>query len=190
MFTRIAILLIVFILGGASYWLIAPLFITVEVQDELDPELQARLDAQRRVDAARDVSPAVPTATDQSDDEEPTTVEAQPADGTTSFGIQSRGPFPITGTPLHPALGTIELIESAEEKLVYYQDYEGTNGPDLHVYLATDLEATEFYDLGPAKGNRGNLIYGVPLDVDLSEYRYVLTWCKAFSELFDYAEIN
>jgi len=30
----------------------------------------------------------------------------------------------------------------------------------------------------------------VPLDTDLSEYRYVLTWCVPFGVLFNYAEVR
>ena len=82
------------------------------------------------------------------------------------------------------------MVESPEERVLYFQDYDGTNGPDLHVYLSKDLEATDIIDLGTAKGNKGDIVYGMPLDVDLTEYPYVLTWCKAFNVLFDYAKIN
>jgi len=186
---QVLIIVIAMTVGAFSFWAFSPLFIDKEVQDELDPTLVARLEAQRKVDEARQSSgPAEVIA------EATTNVEQTAPKPTTSvaesFGIVSRGPFPITGTAGHPARGTIEVIESPEEKLVYYKDYEGTNGPDLKVYLSKDLDGTDIIDLGDAKGNRGNLIYGVPLSVDLSEYEYVLTWCEAFGILFDYAKIN
>ena len=37
---------------------------------------------------------------------------------------------------------------------------------------------------------KGDIIYGLPMDVDLDDYKYVLTWCEAFGVLFDYAEIK
>jgi len=98
--------------------------------------------------------------------------------------------FPITDTAGHPASGNIRVIETADNTVVRYESYNGTNGPDLLVYLAKDLEATEFVSLGRSKGNRGNANYTVPSDVDVSEYKYVMTWCRAFGVLFDYAEIN
>lgn len=177
--------------GAFSFWTLSPLFIDKEVNDELDPVLQARLDAQRKVDEARaakeseqvtNSSVDTETTEDVTDDLEVSVAE--------SYGINTRGPFEIIDTVAHPASGYIEIIESPEEKLVYYKDYDGTNGPDLKVYLSKDLDAKEIYGLGDAKGNRGNLIYGVPLDVDFSDYKYVLTWCEAFGVLFDYAEIN
>lgn len=100
------------------------------------------------------------------------------------------GPFSISGTLGHPASGEVEIIHSPEGRLAYYTNYAGTNGPDLYIYLAKDLEAEEFVNLGAHKGNRGNIIYHIPDNVDLSEYRYILTWCRAFGILFDYAKIN
>lgn len=96
----------------------------------------------------------------------------------------------IVDTPAHPASGNIRIIATESQQTVRFENYDGTNGPDLFVYLAKDLEANEFVSLGRAKGNTGNINYTVPPDVDLSEYRYVLTWCKAFGVLFDYAEID
>lgn len=98
--------------------------------------------------------------------------------------------YPITDTAAHPATGTIRLIESPTETIVRFENYQGTNGPDLFVYLAKDLEATEFISLGRARGNEGNINYSVPEGVDLADYPYVLTWCRTFGVLFDYAEIG
>lgn len=98
--------------------------------------------------------------------------------------------YPIVDTPLHPANGSVKIVKTGDETIVRYENYEGTNGPDLYVYLAKDLEAKEFVSLGQAKGNLGNLNYTVPNGVDIREYRYVLTWCRAFGVLFDYAEIK
>lgn len=171
-------------LGAFLWWAFSPLLFDKEVNEELDPELQARLEAQRQVDENRAKSGASnePSETDESLNTE-TTVDSE-------SGIATTGPFPITGTSGHPASGEVEVIQSAEELLIRYKNYDGTNGPDLHVYLSKDLEAEDFIDLGLAKGNKGNIIYGAPLDVDLSEYKYILTWCKAFDVLFDYALIN
>lgn len=170
------LLLLAMTAGAFLWWAFSPLFLNKEVQEELDPSLKARLEAQRQVDERRAAKEAA--------------VETETTTEVDESGVITRGPFTITGTPLHPAEGQVEIIRSPEETLLHYIDYEGTNGPDLYVYLAKDLEANEFIDLGEQKGNQGNIIYGIPLDVDLSEYKYILTWCKAFGVLFDYAEIK
>lgn len=171
-------------IGAFLWWAFSPLLFDKEVDDKLDPELQARLEAQRQVDENRAKSAAnnKPSEANEGPDTE-TTVDSE-------SGIATTGPFPITGTSGHPASGEVEVIQSAEELLIRYKNYDGTNGPDLYVYLSKDLEAKDFIDLGLAKGNKGNIIYGAPLDVDLAEYKYILTWCKSFGVLFDYAVIN
>ena len=173
------LLLIAMIAGAFLWWAFSPLFLNKEVQDEIDPALRARLEAQRQVDERRAAQEAA-VETETTD----TTIEVDDS------GVITRGPFTITGTPDHPAEGQIEIIRSPEETLLHYIDYEGTSGPDLYVYLAKDLEANEYIDLGLQKGNQGSIIYGVPLDIDLSEYKYILTWSKGFGVLYDYAEIK
>ena len=103
---------------------------------------------------------------------------------------QIQGPFSITDTPTHPATGSVRVIKGPDETVVRFEDYDGTNGPDLRIYLTNDLKASKFVDLGEAKGNKGNINYTVPSDININEYRYVVTWCRAFGVLFDYAEIN
>lgn len=183
------IVIVLLAVSAFGWWTLSPLFIDKEVQDEIDPILQARIEAQKKVDAEREARQKALADEIESipDESTPEPVTDEPID---DFGVTTSGPFPITGTTGHPASGNIEIIESPEEKLVYYKNYYGTNGPDLKVYLAKDLDARDIVDLGDAKGNQGNLIYGAPLDVDFSEYKYVLTWCEAFGVLFDYAKIN
>jgi hypothetical protein len=130
------------------------------------------------------------TAVDDALDPE---IEALLEDNATNTDAETTlvsGPFPIVDTPTHPATGVIRVIERPEQRLVRFENYDGTNGPDLRVYLATDLEATEFIDLGRAKGNQGNINYEIPSDVNIADYQYVMTWCRAFGVLFDYAEIQ
>ena len=172
-------MILLVLVAGFLWWSFSPLLFDKEVQEELDPELQARIKAQEQADARRQQN-----TNTASDNEVATGLEVD------TSRVLNEGPYPIQGTSGHPASGEVEVIESPEEKLVYFTNYDGTNGPDLYVYLSKDLEATDYIDLGEAKGNQGNLIYGVPLDVDFSECKYVLTWCKAFGVLFDYAEIK
>lgn len=165
----LALCLLVVLVGAFVWWAFSPLLFDREVHDELDPALATQLDALRQ-----------------------TGENGAAGQGTEAGGedVMLRGPFPIVDTPTHPASGEIELIQSAEETLVRYVDYNGTNGPDLYVYLSKDLTADEHINLGPARGNKGTIIYNVPSDVDVREYSYILTWCRAFGVLFDYAVID
>jgi len=171
----ILLALLLLLIVSLLWWAFSPLLFDVEVQDELSPTLKAKLEANKNVNES-----SLPG--------EPVNVNEENTVNDT--GVISRGPFPIISTPGHPATGNVEIIKSPEETVVQYVNYEGTNGPDLYIYLAKDLEATDYVELGRQRGNKGNIIYQVPDSIDISEYKYILTWCKAFGVLFDYIEIK
>lgn len=98
--------------------------------------------------------------------------------------------IPVVATTAHPASGTVRVVKDGDQAIIRYEDYKTINGPDLRVYLSTDLEATKYVDLGKIKGTEGNINYTVPAGVDLSQYRYVLTWCEDFSVLFNSADLS
>ena len=98
-------------------------------------------------------------------------------------------PITITDTPLHPASGQVRIVETGRKKILRYEDYKTINGPDVRVYLATDINATEFVDLGPIKGTEGNINYDIPEGTDLEKYHWALTWCEDFNVLFNSADL-
>lgn len=95
------------------------------------------------------------------------------------------GSFAGVGDGVHEAQGMVLATEST----LRLEEFHSTNGPDLHVYLATDDKATEFVDLGKLKANNGNQNYEIPSGTDLTKYNTVLIWCKQFSVLFGSAAL-
>lgn len=89
----------------------------------------------------------------------------------------------------HKTSGTALIISDNEETYLRFEDFSATNGPDLKVYLANDLDADDYVSLGELKGNIGNQNYELS-DVEYEDYQYVLVWCEAFSVLFGYAELE
>lgn len=154
-----------------GYWTIAPLFIDKTVDDAL-PE-----SAIQTFDSEEELQSIIATMTDVEMD------EAMP-------DMQTESLLPIVDTPGHRATGNVRVIDTGSQTIIRYEDYVGTNGPDLFVYLANDLEANDFVDLGRARGNVGNINYTVPEGTNIADYKYVMTWCRAFGVLFDYAEIK
>lgn len=104
--------------------------------------------------------------------------------------VEESQAYPVMGTIAHPARGQVRILATPEGTIVRYEDFETINGPDLHVYLAKDLDGKEFIDLGAIQGTRGNINYAVPKGIDVGEYRYVMHWCVPFRVLFNYAEIQ
>jgi len=97
---------------------------------------------------------------------------------------------PIVGTTGHPASGTARIIEIDGKSYVRYENFKTINGPDLYIYLAKDLDAKEYVNLGRLRATEGNVNYEIPTDVNLQDYKYVMVWCKAFGVLFNYADIS
>ena len=91
---------------------------------------------------------------------------------------------------IHDASGDAKIFKLEDKQYLRFENFEATNGPDLHVYLATDEQATEFIDLGSLKANQGNQNYEIPEGVDLEKYNKVLVWCQMFSVLFGSAELQ
>ncbi len=97
---------------------------------------------------------------------------------------------PVVGTIGHPASGTARIVEADGKKYARYENFKTINGPDLYVYIAKDLDAKEFVNLGLVRATEGNINYEIPEGVDVLDYPYVLTWCKAFGVLFNYADLS
>jgi len=97
---------------------------------------------------------------------------------------------PVIDTALHPAHGAVHIVETDGKTYLRYENYQTLNGPDLQIYLAKDIDAKEFVSLGKIRGTMGEVQYEVPKEVLLIDYPYVLTWCRAFGVLFNYADLR
>lgn len=148
---------------GFVYYAISPLFISVKV-DEAIPNQEVEEDE-------------VPIVTSEDEGEVELPI-AEPLVAT------------VIDTPAHPASGLVRLVEADGKTYVRYENYKTINGPDIFVYLAKDINAKEFIDLGRVKATEGNINYEIPDGVSVSEYPYVLTWCKQFGVLFNYADFS
>lgn len=164
---HILIALVVSVLVGVAWYALSPLFRNKVVNDVL-PE----------------------SALVVSTSEETRPIAVGEPDPNQAAASTISAPVPIVDTPAHPASGVVRIVRSADETILRYENYKTINGPDVRVYLAKDLEAKEYVDLGPLKGTEGNINYAVPKDVDISQYRYALTWCEDFSVLFNSADLS
>lgn len=103
--------------------------------------------------------------------------------------VRSVASVPVVGTAGHPASGTVRIVEADGKKYVRYENFKTINGPDIYVYLAKDIEAKEFVNLGRVRATEGNVNYEIPAEISVADYPYVLTWCKAFGVLFNSAKV-
>lgn len=165
---HIVIALVVLVAVAIAWYALSPLFQNKVVNDAL-PESVPQVNPSEKIPQSIAVGEPTPNG-----DTQPITSAS----------------FPIVDTPAHPASGTVRIVQGADETILRYENYKTINGPDLKIYLAKDLEAKEYIDLGPIKGTEGNINYTVPKNVDISQYRYALTWCEDFSVLFNSADLS
>lgn len=182
------ILLIALLLIGLSllWYFISPIFNTVEVNDEVpvarEPELMPSGEENLSPEQSSELAQLMVKA--NSETEEPMEEERpaeQPALSLVSEVMPTIG---------HPAMGTVRVIPTDEGQVIRFENFSTINGPELHLYLAKDLDAEEYIDLGPIRGTMGNINYLVSDDIDLNEYRYVMHWCVPFGVLFNYADLG
>lgn len=90
----------------------------------------------------------------------------------------------------HEVEGEAKVIEKDGKRILRFENFETINGPNLHIYLASDLNVNDYVDLGEIKATKGNVNYEIPEGVNLEEYNYVVIWCVPFKVLFSYSELS
>jgi hypothetical protein len=125
---------------------------------------------------------------------------AQPTSASVASGpiALSGGTFIAGSFPGDTASGkaTIYRLDDGSQVL-RLEDFATTNGPDLFVVLSgsanPDAEGVKtggFLQLARLKGNQGNQNYELPADIDLSQYKSAVVWCRAFNIVFGYATLQ
>lgn len=110
--------------------------------------------------------------------------------------IVSNGSF-IQIDAIHGAEGTATIYQLSDgSRVLRFEEFRSTNGPDLHVLLSGDPDprthdalGENYIELGALKGNVGNQNYDIPADVDLSLYQSVVIYCLPFQVVFSTATL-
>ena len=136
---------------------------------------------------------------------------AAPSTGSTQVPSTGSGQSPSTGSgqsfaartthrgefegadSFHFGRGQASLIETAPGKYVLrFENFSVRNGPDLFVYLSPNPDGydSKAVNLGGLKATDGSFNYDVSADVDVSQVRSVVIWCRQFTVLFAHAELR
>jgi len=97
--------------------------------------------------------------------------------------------------PIHYGQGSLTAFE---DMIHLESDFEVGPGPKYHVYLVpsasvrseSDVEGSEFRDLGRLRAFKGSQNYRVPEGVDISRYGSVVIWCEQFGVLISPAMLK
>ena len=126
--------------------------------------------------------------------EPPLTVEP-PAVASTNH--DEVAPLVLTGMlrrvdSVHYGSGTVTLTASTAARVLRFENVDIAGAPNMFVYLSdrADGQPGKFTDLGPLKATNGSFNYMVPADLDLSNVRSVVVWCRAFTVTVTWAPIS
>jgi hypothetical protein len=168
---QIGIALAVIIGLPVAWYLLSPLWINVEVDEDFPTAVP-----DKSVQATQAMSTAMA---------EPDKVmqESMPA---AEMSLLSQGSF---YNIIHVGSGQAVVYQLADgSRILRLQEFEVDNGPELHVYLvpmdpvpnSIGVEIPSSVDLGALKGNIGEQNYEIPADLDLSQFKSVVIWCQPF----------
>ena len=97
----------------------------------------------------------------------------------------------------HKGSGLAKLYDiPAVGRVLRFEEFRATNGPDLRVLLAAAPLPTnrhdlgEYIELGSLKGNVGDQNYEIPEDIDVARYGSVVIYCKPFHVVFATAPLT
>ena len=99
---------------------------------------------------------------------------------------------------IHTGAGTATIYQLPDgRRILRFEGFTVTNGPDLFVYLSghpeprSSGELHEIADIEIArlKGNVGDQNYELPADLDLAQFQSVVIYCKRFATVFSTATL-
>lgn len=193
------------------YWLAAPLFMDDEVNEALPDNIvfaQADTPTIQPADSGvADTAPAdnqpangEPAVSEPTDSPVANTVPTAPDPGSAATDEVTaveiyRGQF-RDADDFHQGSGDAILYRLSDGRhLVRFENFEVTNGPDLHVYLVPRANSLAvsidgYVDLGELKGNIGDQNYFVDAGIVVGPEVSIVIWCEPFRVLFSTATLN
>ena len=170
-----------------AWYLISPVFRSSELDDAVPEFMEEVAHApEEKVNALTIQVPAPPGAVETVVVEEVGDRVQDEEDAENPVARIFAGPFVESA---HHVEGSARILEGDDERVLRFEDFDTSDGPNLHIYLSSDLNATDFVDLGKIRATTGNINYDVDPSIDLEKYDKVLVWCVPFGVLFSYAEL-
>ncbi len=175
---RAAALIAAVALAAAGWYLGSPLFIRTTVHEDLPVVTAAPQGAPAATAGTSAAAPAVASLPSLAVITAPVVL----AEGQLQF---------VDGA--HNGKGPVRVVRIGDQRLLRFEEVAITNAPDVHVYLSRETggrwsESTSLY-LGGLKATNGSFNYDIPASADVSAYKSVVVWCRAFSVLVSWADL-
>lgn len=92
--------------------------------------------------------------------------------------------------PYGTVSGRAGLYLQNGQPILALENFNSSNGPDLHVYISKEVQLVTYIDLGKLQSVTGNQQYPLTENINFSEYKYALIHCQRFNHLFGSAELK
>ena len=89
----------------------------------------------------------------------------------------------------HQASGTAKIIKANNMIFLRFENFQVTNGPDLHVYITSDGNVQNGIHLSKLKGSVGDQNYLLE-NIDVGVYNTVIVYCQPFGVYFGQAKLS
>ena len=179
-----------------AWWLLSPLWMDTEVSEEF-PRAARAVIPEGMTPQEVEVQMGVAAATDAPKVEEAMPAMAGMTSSEVTNAVKAAGSF--TGADrFHQGEGTATIFELGPgERILRFEEFRVTNGPDLRVLLVntpnpeghSDLDDAGYVELGKLKGNVGSQNYEIPDTISLSDVESVVIYCKPFRVVFSVATL-
>ena len=117
----------------------------------------------------------------------PTTAVNNPVD--TSMAVSGfSGTF--NSGPYGAVSGSARIYLQNNQQILALENFNSSNGPDLHVYISKETQPVTYIDLGRLQSVSGNQQYAITTTINFSEYKYALIHCQRYNHLFGSAELK
>ena len=202
-------LIIVLPVVALAWWLLSPLLVDKTVEEDLPFAAQAVVPTDMTRVEVQDVMAGMAKLTRAVDEPMPDhMMGAKDSSGgssaTTAPGssgtalVLSKGTFQDADR-FHQGSGEATIYRGPDgSRLLRLENFQVTNGPDLHVILSPnpspesrdDVHQTGYLDLGSLKGNVGSQNYEIPADVVVGALSSVVIYCSPFHVVFSIAPLK
>lgn len=90
----------------------------------------------------------------------------------------------------HKASGKVTFIKDGAKFTLTFEGVDITPGPDLDVYLSSNLGIEGSVKVGKLKGTDGNFEYDLSNDIDINAKPNVIIWCTQVGVLFGHTTLE
>jgi hypothetical protein len=92
----------------------------------------------------------------------------------------------FTSTSGINAKGKVSIFLENNQYKLQLVDFSISSGPDLKVYLSKTNTPSDFVNLGNLNPT---MVYSVPQNIEIKDYKFVLIHCQQYNHLFAIAEL-